>query len=68
MADGWTLERRAKQSAAIRRWRPREQSTGPRTPNGKTKVARNSYWGGVRPMLRAIAASLKEQHRALESV
>src|ERR1017187_1007026 len=31
MANGWTLERRLRQSAAIRQWRPWERSTGPRT-------------------------------------
>jgi hypothetical protein len=41
MATGWTLERRAKQAAAIRRWRPWEHSTGPKTPQGKAKSARN---------------------------
>ena len=39
-----------------------------RTSNGKEAAARNAYRGGVRPMLRAIAASLKEQRRALDSL
>jgi hypothetical protein len=65
--NGWTASRKAAQSAAIRQWRPWERSTGPKTSNGKTTVARNAY-RGVRPMLRAIAASLKEQRRVLEGL
>ena len=60
MANGWTPERRAKQSAAIRLWRPWERSTGPRTEAGKARVARNAYKGGTRPMLRLIARLLRD--------
>ena len=59
MANGWTPERRAKQSAAIRRWRPWERSTGPRTAAGKARVARNAYKGGTREVLRLLARLLK---------
>lgn len=60
MANGWTPERRRQQSMAIRRWRPWERSTGPRTSAGKTKVARNAWKGGERPLLRNLAAILRE--------
>jgi hypothetical protein len=60
MANGWTPERRARQSEAIRRWRPWERSTGPKTAQGKTRVSRNAYRGGHRAILRALARLLKE--------
>jgi hypothetical protein len=34
MSNGWTPERRKRQAQMIRRWRPWERSTGPRTPEG----------------------------------
>jgi hypothetical protein len=35
-SSGWTDERRAKHSAAIRTWSPWKNSTGPRTEGGKS--------------------------------
>ena len=58
MANGWTSERRAKQSAAIRQWRPWERSTGPRTEAGKARVAQNAYKGGHRESFRALMREL----------
>ena len=64
MAHGWTSERRAKQSAAIRQWRPWERSTGPRTAAGKARVARNAYkGGGQKEALRTLARLLRELRR-----
>ena len=60
MANGWTAERRARQSEAIKRWRPWEQSTGPKTTEGKAKVARNAYKGGNRARLRELARVLRQ--------
>jgi len=41
--DGrWTAARRAKQANAIQRWKPWEQSTGPRTAEGKDRSAQNT--------------------------
>jgi hypothetical protein len=69
MANGWTLERRAKQSAAIRQWRPCENSTGPRTVDGKRRVSRNAYRGGhraeFRKMMRQVRELLREQDDCL---
>jgi hypothetical protein len=48
MANGWTSERKARQSALIRRWKPWEKSTGPKSPEGKARVARtHSRAGGA---------------------
>ena len=43
----WTSERRARQAERIRQWKPWERSTGPRTPAGKAKAARNAWKGGL---------------------
>ena len=37
----WTEERKARQSALIRGWKPWERSTGPRTATGKAEASRN---------------------------
>ncbi len=43
----------------IQTWRPWEQSTGPKTPEGKAKVAQNSYKGAEREVLRRLARVLR---------
>ncbi len=42
MANGWTLERRARQAAQILTWRPWDLSTGPKTAAGKARSSRNA--------------------------
>jgi hypothetical protein len=42
MANGWTPERRARQAALIRTWKPWERSTGARTAAGKVRSSRNA--------------------------
>ena len=59
MANGWTPERRARQAEAIKRWRPWEQSTGPRTAEGKATVSRNADKGGKRAEFRAMLRELR---------
>lgn len=44
----WTPERRAKQAELIRRLKPWEKSTGPKTAAGKAKASRNSRKHGLR--------------------
>jgi len=44
--SGWTDDRRARQAALIRTWKPWTESTGPRTPEGKAKASRNAWSGG----------------------
>ncbi len=66
MAHGWTPERRGRQAKLIRQWRPWEQSTGPRTHEGKEKVSRNAYKGGTWKLLRDLARVLRDQKERLE--
>jgi len=69
MGSGWTPERRARQAALIRTWKPWEKSTGPRSAEGKQRTARNGFKGGNRPAMRritkAINALLGKQREAL---
>ncbi len=62
----WTAERRRQQSEAISRWQPWLSSTGPRTDEGKAKVARNAYKGGHREQLRQIARWLADQREDMK--
>jgi hypothetical protein len=63
--NGWTAERRRRQSELIRNWRPWERSTGPKTPEGKSRAARNAYSGATRSMLRELARALRQQRQAM---
>ena len=49
----------------IHRWKPWERSTEPKTPNGKAKVARNTYKGGWRKQLRELKKVFREQAQRL---
>jgi hypothetical protein len=61
MANGWTPERRARQAVLIRKWKPWQQSTGPRTPEGKAKVSCNADKGGHRAKLRELARLMRTE-------
>jgi DNA invertase Pin-like site-specific DNA recombinase len=52
--NGWTAERRKRQSELIRQIRPWKRSTGPRTPEGKARAAKNGYRGAQRQMHRSL--------------
>lgn len=64
--NGWTPERCKQQAQAIQRWRPWERSTGPCTPEGKVVASRNSWQGGLRPMLRLLERALRTQRHNLQ--
>jgi len=61
MATTWSLERKAKQSQAIRQWQPWSKSTGAKTTEGKTVVSRNAFKGGHRPYMRELAKELVKE-------
>lgn len=48
MNNGWTPERRARQSMLIRTWNPSSKSTGPKTKAGKAHSSQNAYKHGER--------------------
>jgi hypothetical protein len=50
----------------IRRWRPWEKSTGPKSPEGKNKVSQNAFKGGGRKQLRELRRVLREQAQAVD--
>lgn len=62
-ANGWSLERRAKQAELIKQWQPWAKSTGPRSPEGKERVSRNAWAGGQRQQMRELSKMVNEQVR-----
>jgi hypothetical protein len=58
--SGWTPERRRRMHEMIHRWKPWQQSTGPRTAEGKARVSRNAYKSGHRQQMRELARILRE--------
>jgi hypothetical protein len=59
---------RAKRAELIRRWRPWEKSTGPKTAEGKARSARQGFKGGTREILRDWARVLREYEIALKKI
>ncbi len=53
-----TPEHRAKRAESIRRWKPWEKSTGPKTTEGKSKSALRGFKGGARKELRELGRIL----------
>ena len=68
MASGWTPERRARQAALIRTWKPWQQATGPRTPDGKATASRNAYKGGHWLMLRELARMVNAEVKVAQNM
>ena len=62
-ANGWTPERRKKQSEAIKQWKPWNQSTGPKSLEGKAVVSRNAWKGGHMAQMRQVMKDLKQAMR-----
>jgi hypothetical protein len=63
-----TPEHRRLRAELIRKWKPWEKSTGPKSAQGKAKVSRNSYQGRVRPTLRALSLAMRQQRQVLIDV
>ena len=64
MANGWTPERSSRQAELIRQWKPRKQSTGPKSVEGKERVATNAWRGGHRAQLRDLSKLVNAEVRA----
>lgn len=60
-----TPEHRALRAELIRRWKPWEKSTGPKTAEGKRRSAMRGYKGGTRQLLRDLAKVLREQDQMM---
>ena len=65
MANGWTPERRARQAQMIKTWQPWKHSTGPKSTEGKARVANNAYTGGEWLIQKKLARALRDNHRVL---
>ncbi len=61
-----TPEHRALRAALIRRWKPWETSTGPKSEEGKARSAMRGFKGGHRAMLREVAHVLRKQAETLK--
>ena len=72
MASSWTPERRARQATLIRTWKPWQQATGPRTPDGKATASRNAYkdvhWLMLRELSRMVNAEIKAGRDLVDTV
>ena len=64
VSQAWTPERRARQAALIRTWKPWARATGPRTPDGKATASRNAYKGGHWKMLRELSRLVNAEVKA----
>ena len=58
-ARNWTPEQRQQQAERIKKWKPWEQSTGPRSSEGKAAASRNAWKGGTRDTLRELSRLLQ---------
>ena len=72
MSNGWTPERRARQAALIRTWKPWCQSTGPRSAEGKARAAQNGFkgarWRVLQALTKEMNALMREQRKTACSV
>lgn len=57
--NGWTPERRTKQSAMMKQLKPWQKSTGPKTEAGKLQSSKNAYKHGGR------SACVRELHKLM---
>ena len=64
-------EQRQRQREAIQRWQAWNQSTGPRSPEGKAAASRNAFTGGDMAQIRELAKDvnrvLREQRKWLRA-
>ena len=52
----------------IQTWKPWEQSTGPRTAEGKARSSQNAFKSGSRPLFRKIDRLLRKQEQSLDEL
>lgn len=64
----WTPWHRARQAEIVRRVRPWEHATGPRTPEGIERVRRAACKGYKKRKAAALARALRELSRRLDDM
>lgn len=68
-ANGWTPERRKQQAELIKNWSPWEQSTGPRSEEGKGVCKMNAQkHGGYSAEVKKLRQLLREQDALLRDL
>ncbi len=63
-----TPEHRALRSEMIKRWKPWEKSTGPKSADGKKISAQRGYKGNVRSKYRELTKVLSEYASTLKRI
>ena len=63
-----TPEHRKLRADLIRRWRPWENSTGPKTEEGKARSAMRGFKGNERALLLELRRLLREQESLLKEL
>ena len=63
-----TPEHRALRAELIRRWKPWELSTGPKTLEGKVAASKRGDKGGIRPLVRELSHALRAQQKFLKEM
>ena len=66
---GWNDTRRREQAARIRQQKPWEQTTGPRTAEGKNTASQNAYKHGLeRAEIRLLCRLLRLQRAYIKNI
>jgi hypothetical protein len=69
MTRGWTEERRRKQAEMIRKHKPWDKSTGPKSSKGKAKSSMNALKsGGYSQSMKKIEKALKHNRAFMKAV
>lgn len=65
--NGWTKERKKRQSEQIKSWKPWESSTGPNTEEGKNISKMNAHKHGLRSAaIKKLVAALRKQKEFID--
>lgn len=69
MNNGWTSQRKERQSKLIQQWKPWNQSTGAKTQKGQSISKMNAYKHGARSAdLRRLSKQLADWKRQLNKI
>ena len=66
MSNHWTTEQRKRQADLIRKWKPWEKSTGPKSPEGKKRAVMRALKTGEHTKdVRNLRKLIGDQNRLL---